>query len=230
MAKLTGLESNGLGENRLFERGGAKMELSALKACCADKAVKTTVKFTPPVIKEDAEVSESPDEIIVADKLTSIELLKEKGNKDIPLRTNFNETAFFYPHLYSDSTGKVTITFTLPESLTRWKFMALAHNKELASGYLEQEVVAQKELMAEVQAPRFVVQGDQITLPVKVQNMGTGPLSGFVELELTDALSGEPLKLIGKDKLKQPFQCKPSETVIVLYSFVIPDTLSSLQI
>jgi hypothetical protein len=84
-------------------------------------------------------------------------------------RTNFNETAFFYPQLQTDSAGKVTISFTLPQSLTRWKFNALAHSADLSSAQMEQEIIAQKELMVEAQAPRFVVQGDRLVLPVKIQ-------------------------------------------------------------
>ena len=60
------------------------------------------------------------------------------------MRTNLNETAFFYPALTSDANGDVAIKFTLPESITTWRFMGLATDKDMNNVLVENEAVASK--------------------------------------------------------------------------------------
>lgn len=110
-------------------------------------------------------------------------------DQDIPVqvRRNFNETAFFYPGLRTDADGNIEFSFTVPEALTKWKFQALAHTKELAFGLLEKEMVTQKELMVQPNLPRFLRQGDRMEIPVKIVNISSEEITGQVELMLFDA-------------------------------------------
>ncbi len=108
-------------------------------------------------------------------------------------RKNFNETAFFFPDLRTDSTGAVEFSFTMPEALTRWKFQTLAHNKELALGYGSREMVTQKELMLQPNPPRFLREGDQMEFSAKLVNLTEKELTGEVRLELLDAATNKPL-------------------------------------
>lgn len=102
------------------------------------------------------------------------------------LRTNLNETAFFYPHLITDASGNVAINFTVPESLTRWKFMAMAHTKEMKWGTTEELITAQKEVMITPNLPRFFRQGDVTGLSGKVDNLSESKLTMNVILEFFD--------------------------------------------
>ena len=70
-------------------------------------------------------------------------------NNNVQVRKNFNETAFFFPALTTDADGNIEFSFTIPEALTNWKLMTLAHTKDLASGYLENTMVTQKPLMVQ---------------------------------------------------------------------------------
>ncbi|RYY65768.1 MAG: alpha-2-macroglobulin, partial [Chitinophagaceae bacterium] len=108
-------------------------------------------------------------------------------------RRNFNETAFFYPQLRTDSAGGISFSFTLPEALTRWKFQALAHTQDLAFGLHSNSVVTQKDLMVQPNPPRFLRQGDQLELVTKIVNMTGKELTGQVQLELFDAATGKPV-------------------------------------
>ncbi|MBO9616635.1 MAG: alpha-2-macroglobulin [Dyadobacter sp.] len=108
-------------------------------------------------------------------------------------RRNFNETAFFLPNLKTDSDGNITFSFTLPESLTRWKFQALAHTKDLAFGYSSKEIITQKELMVQPNAPRFLREGDRLNFPVKIANLTGRELKGTATLQLTNAETNETL-------------------------------------
>jgi uncharacterized protein YfaS (alpha-2-macroglobulin family) len=114
-------------------------------------------------------------------------------NESYSPRTNFAETAFFFPDLRTDSTGAVEFSFTMPEALTRWKFQALAHNKELALGYSSREMVTQKELMLQPNPPRFLREGDQMEFSAKLVNLTEKELTGEVRLELLDAATNKPL-------------------------------------
>ena len=112
---------------------------------------------------------------------------------DIKIRKNFNETAFFFPELLTDSSGNIRFSFTMPEALTTWKLMAFAHDKNLASGYVEKTTLTQKPLMVQPNAPRFVRQGDRINWPVKVVNLTDKEINGTLQLELLDASTLAPV-------------------------------------
>ena len=111
---------------------------------------------------------------------------EEEAVPEVQLRENLQETAFFYPQLTADSTGLVKMTFTLPESLTTWRFMGLAHTADLCYGMLEGEAVAKKDLMVQPNMPRFIREGDQATISARVINTSERDLSGTAYLTLTD--------------------------------------------
>lgn len=119
-----------------------------------------------------------------------------KAETPVQVRKNFNETAFFYPSLVTDSTGSVMIRFTVPESLTRWKFSGLAHTGSLEYGLTEQEVVTRKDLMVFPNAPRFVRQGDTVVFSTKVVNLAGKDLEVDVNIDLTDPITLKTLNQI----------------------------------
>lgn len=132
------------------------------------------------------------------------ELVDEKASQDteaivapqqqqqpVQVRRNFNETAFFFPGLKTDSAGNVSFSFTMPEALTKWKWMMLAHTKDLAMAGGEQSIVSQKELMVQPNIPRFLREGDRMDLSAKIVNMGAKELSGQIELQLVDAATNQ---------------------------------------
>ena len=105
----------------------------------------------------------------------------------VQIRENLNETAFFYPALESDNQGNVTINFTLPESVTTWKFMSLAHDKEMRNGCLVDEAVAQKTVMVQPNMPRFLREGDKSCIVVKLFNTSDKKVNGNARMQILDA-------------------------------------------
>ena len=105
----------------------------------------------------------------------------------VQVRENLNETAFFYPALESDNNGNVAIRFTLPESVTTWKFMGLAHDKEMRNGLLVDEAVAQKTVMVQPNMPRFLREGDKSSIVVKLFNTSDKKVSGNARMQILDA-------------------------------------------
>ncbi|MBK8556605.1 MAG: hypothetical protein IPL65_12935 [Lewinellaceae bacterium] len=110
------------------------------------------------------------------------------------IRTNLNETVFFFPELQTDADGSVVVKFKMNEALTRWKFLAFAHTADLQNALAEKEVVTQKDLMVMVNAPRFLRAGDVMEFAAKVSNLTDAPLSGTATLSLLDAVTLQPLE------------------------------------
>src|SRR6185437_8818358 len=105
----------------------------------------------------------------------------------IQIRKNFNETVFFYPELRTDKDGNIEFSFTMPDALTQWKLMTLAHTKKLASGYAEKMVITQKDLMVQPNAPRFLREGDQLIFSAKIVNLTDKEITGNAQLQLFNA-------------------------------------------
>ncbi|HEX5111917.1 MAG TPA: alpha-2-macroglobulin family protein, partial [Saprospiraceae bacterium] len=108
-----------------------------------------------------------------------------------PLRSALDETVFFYPQMMTDADGNLTFNFKMKEGLTRWKFQALAHTKELAYGLITKEVVTQKQLMVFPNPPRFFRTGDTIDFQIKVTNLTADALTGNAKLNILDAFTNE---------------------------------------
>ncbi|MCW1147928.1 alpha-2-macroglobulin family protein [Flavobacterium lacisediminis] len=148
----------------------------------------------------------------------------------VKTRTNFNETAFFYPHLTTDSEGKVNFKFTTPESLTKWKLRMYAHNKKAETGYLEADIISQKDLMIMPNMPRFVRENDSITVTAKVANLTNEAKSGIALLQLFDATTGKSIDVETlNSKNTKNFNCKAKENVAVSWTISIPEGLQGLQ-
>ena len=106
--------------------------------------------------------------------------------ESVQLRENMQETAFFYPALVADTKGDVVLKFTLPESLTTWRFMSVAHTTDMQVGSLSGETVAQKDVMLQPNMPRFIRMGDKAQLSARIFNISEQPQKGTAQIELLD--------------------------------------------
>lgn len=147
----------------------------------------------------------------------------------VTARKNLNETAFFFPHLISDAEGKVKLEFTMPEALTRWKFMGLAHDKELRNGFIQDEVVTAKDLMVQPNPPRFIREGDSIEFTVKVSNQSKEKQSGTVRLTFADARTSQSVdQAVGNTITDQAFDIPSLESKTFSWLLKVPDGLGPL--
>ncbi len=144
------------------------------------------------------------------------------------VRKNFNETAFFYPTLTTDDKGGVVIKFTIPEALTRWKFMAFAHTKDLKFGQIEKEAVTSKDLMVATNAPRFLRESDTIYISAKISDVADKDLTGEATAVFFDALSMTPIDAqLGNVSSTQSFTVKKGQSTSVTWKIVVPQGLSA---
>jgi len=141
----------------------------------------------------------------------------------VKARSNLNETAFFYPNLETNEKGEVIIKFTIPEALTRWKFLGMAHSKNLEVGYIQKEVITQKELMVVPNAPRFFREGDKMTFTSKVSNLSEGDLVGSAQLMLFDALTMKPIdSLFHNTNSIVDFSAKKGQSARLAWNIEVP--------
>lgn len=146
----------------------------------------------------------------------------------VKVRENFSKTAFFYPFLRTNEKGELKITFTVPESLTKWKLMGLAHTKDLTFGTITKYLVTKKDLMVNTNAPRFLREGDKIVFTTKLSNLSETDLSGGVKLELQNAETGATLAIIEDEAVKE-FKVASKENSMVSWTIDIPSNLNLLK-
>jgi len=150
--------------------------------------------------------------------------------KGIVARKNLQETAFFFPHLRTDKEGNVSFNFTAPESLTRWKLQLLAHTKDLATTTKQLTAVTQKELMVLPNPPRFLREGDQITIASKIANLTDKPLTGISELQLFDALTNKSIDTeLGNTENSVEFIVKAKGNANVSWTLQIPNGVQAVK-
>jgi hypothetical protein len=138
-------------------------------------------------------------------------------------RINLNETAFFFPQLLANDDGSVSIEFTMPEALTKWRFMALAHDKQLRSASLFDSVVTAKDLMVQPNPPRFLRQGDLIEFTTKVTNRSNRVQQGTVALHLTDAIDESNVDAkFENGKSEQSFELAANESKSYRWRIRVP--------
>lgn len=151
-----------------------------------------------------------------------------QGNNETQIRKNFNETGFFFPALNTDANGNISFSFTIPEALTTWKMMTLAHSKDLASVYSEKTVITQKPLMVQPNAPRFLREGDRMEFSAKIVNLSDSEITGTAQLELFDASTNKPVDGWFKNMMPtQYFTVAAGQSAAVKFPVDIPFTFNS---
>ncbi|MBS1742930.1 MAG: alpha-2-macroglobulin [Bacteroidetes bacterium] len=150
----------------------------------------------------------------------------EDGN--IQVRKNFNENAFFFPSLQTDANGNISFSFTMPEALTSWNMMTLAHTKDLSSVFSVKSVITQKPLMVQPNAPRFLRENDRMEFSVKVVNVSDSELTGTTQLELLDATTNKPVDGWFKNIFPvQYFTVAAGQSTVVKFPIDIPNGFNS---
>ncbi len=151
---------------------------------------------------------------------------------NVKARSNFSETAFFFPDLKTNEKGEVIIKFTIPESLTRWKMMGFAHSKDLKYGFIQKELITQKELMVMPNPPRFFRENDLIEFPVKISNVSDKDLTGIAQLQFFDALTMKPLDNLfvnSNDNKPLDFKVAAGQNISLKWKLKIPEGAGAIS-
>jgi len=201
---------------RGYGRFASGMRLSRSANAVMDDGMVMMAKEAAPMAEEKA---------VAADVESEEEQPAEtQQTEQVQMRENLDETAFFYPQLTTDEKGNLALKFTLPESLTTWRFMGIAHTKDMYYGKIEGEAVAQKDVMIQPNVPRFLRDGDQGTISARIYNIGEKDLSGKAVLKLMDAETNAIVL-----EQSQAVSLKAGETTAVSFN-ISPSAFPSLLI
>ena len=206
------IPSTGRMEAMVVGYGGSPRGALKIRGRSAANAVMNQEAVTDMVLQEEMVETSAQEKV----EMGSSEELAETG--DIQIRENFAETAFFYPQLRTNEKGEVSISFVLPESLTRWKFMGLAHTRNVDYGKIEATATASKEFMLQPNMPRFVRVGDKANIAASLMNLSDKGVKGTVRMEL---FNPETEKVFYSQK--QKFDVKGGETGHVNFTFEVSD-------
>src|SRR5690606_26480548 len=183
------------------------------------------VQITDNIQAESMEELEDFNEDVV-----TIPTPSKEDFSQVQIRKNLQETAFFFPQLQTDDKGHVSFSFTTPEALTKWKLQLLAHTKSLESATTRLETVTQKELMVLPNVPRFLRQGDQITISSKIANLTKKELSGQAILQLFDATTGKAIDVdLNNTQHTKVFTVAEKGNTQVSLNLSIPDHIDAVQ-
>lgn len=145
----------------------------------------------------------------------------DAGNEPIAIRENFAETAFFLPFLRTDENGNIEFEYTVPESLTRWKMLGIAHTQDLSTGTFEKELETKKPLMLVPNLPRFLYEGDTVYLSAKIVNQTESQLVAKVFAEITNAVTNERIA-VPAEYATQKIEIAAGQTGNVIFKLAVP--------
>ncbi|OFY17938.1 MAG: hypothetical protein A2W98_02310 [Bacteroidetes bacterium GWF2_33_38] len=204
------------------EMDGVTAKGESMPAPASAQAVTGTLEDV--VDKRDAEGEQVVDRTEANQQGLLAEGRAGNSSGEVKVRTNFNETAFFYPNLQTNENGEVVIKFTIPESLTKWKMMGLAHTKDLMSGYIENELVTQKELMVMPNAPRFFRENDKIVFPAKISNVADKTQVCDVSVSFYDAITMKDITpIVTKSQITQKVTVEAGKNAVIKWTLNIPE-------
>ncbi|WP_255491179.1 alpha-2-macroglobulin [Dysgonomonas sp. 520] len=221
--------ADGALQGRMAGVNAAPMEDQAMvKESASDESeMSANVQFTPPLVAEandQVEFEGGWRQTGVVGKLED-----KFSNQALKIRSNFNETAFFYPQLKTNEKGETILAFTVPESNTTWKFRALAHDKSLNTGSLEAIAMSRKELMVTPNMPRFIRQGDKTSISTKISNLSDGAISGKVRIEFFAPLTDKAHN-ISISNQSQDFSIGKDASTSAEWTFNVPSDMDMIGV
>ncbi len=205
------------------------MESVVVTAMGVDRALSgraAGVNAAPQAMMEEAQYNLADGDIKTADVTETATTPATAAPQNITARRDFRETAFFYPQLKTDTAGNVQFSFTMPEALTEWKLLTLAHTKDMRIGILDGKIKTQKDLMVMPGLPRFLRQGDKIEISTKLSNLTTETLSGTTTLQLLNAETLQPLDaLFGLRETTKAFTASAMQSTNASWEVNVPTNL-----
>lgn len=221
---------------RMYKGGGAPMRSSMRLEMSMDANIPA-----PPAPMESEEAQGAFDELKVkesalAEAPSSLEPQAQTqtntntAKEEPQIRKNFQETAFFYPQLHTDSTGTISLDFTIPEALTKWQMYGMAHTKDMKLGFISNRLITQKDLMVSPNVPRFFREGDVITLQAKVNNLTDKALLASAKIEFLDALNLKDItqQLIVGNAEQTGINLTAKQSQVLSWKIKVPEGLQAI--
>lgn len=105
---------------------------------------------------------------------------KKAGNEPaepaVRVRNDFRSTVLWQPDVVTDRNGRAVVKVKYPDSLTTWKATARVASASNQFGIADTAARTKQPLIIRLQAPRFFVVGDTVTLSAVINNNTGQPL------------------------------------------------------
>jgi hypothetical protein len=189
----------------------------------------------PTVVDARQVVEEVVEQDLLASKLNEPSNI-EKNEFEIDLdqvqaRTNLQETAFFYPTLYTDKDGNISFEFDSPEALTTWKLLLFAHGKNLEVGSGQFVTQTQKQLMVRPNLPRYFRESDEIELISQIQNLSDQAQQGQAKIEIINPVDNSVItEKFVISPVATDFRVEKSSNQTVSWKLKIPEGYPTVQV
>lgn len=153
---------------------------------------------------------------------------------NLNLRSQFAETAFFYPNLMNQDEGVVEFDFIVPDSLTSWSLWLQTFTKDLKSGSAHFQSETFKDLMIRPYLPRFLREGDSASIKVAIHNSTDQILKGTLDFELLDSDDKKNISsLFGLSESSTKdlkFSIPPQGSSSMIFKVVVPNGIGSVNV
>lgn len=171
------------------------------------------------IVKDEAETQQDTNSINKPDVKDDLDLVN--------IRTNFNETAFFYPQLISDEDGSLSFNFTVPDAITQWQLFCVAHKEDMSMGILNKTFTAKKEVFIQPNNPKVFFENDIIDYSARISNLSDSEIHGTSYIQIFDFYDNDITSLLIDDN-KISFNIKGQENEYVYWTFKVPDANTGL--
>jgi uncharacterized protein YfaS (alpha-2-macroglobulin family) len=111
----------------------------------------------------------------------------ESSYAEPTIRKEFKDTAFWQPDVVTGGDGKATVSFKLPDNLTTWRATARGVTTDTRVGSVVQKTIARKDVIMRLEMPRFLTEGDTVTISGVVHNFLKSDKSTKISLDLSGA-------------------------------------------
>jgi len=101
----------------------------------------------------------------------------------VVVRSDFRATVFWQPDIHTDQNGKAMVKVKYPDSLTSWKTSAHAVTSVNQFGIADTTTRTRQPLIVRLEAPRFFVVGDTVTISAVVNNNTDEPIEARIGLD-----------------------------------------------
>ena len=168
-----------------------------------------------PTLQVDAlGIVEEEEEDVVFCVVTSE--TSEQHPETLPvLRQGDTRLSLYMPHLHTDTAGEIHVHFLTPSDNTEWVMQAMAWTDNGRSDYLSRTLIARRTLMVRLQMPRFMRQGDSLSLPCIISNVADSTRRTHVSLQIRDAQTDSLMAIFAEDLSVAP---NASETLFFPYT------------
>ena len=172
-------------------------------------------------------VAEAPmamEDYAVAEESVSAQEADEE-TADVAIRQTFSTSLTFQPHLLSDASGNLSVTFSTSDKLSTYYVAVYVHDKKMHNALVRKETVVTIPVKVALIQPTMLYGGDSYVLSATISSISEEPVKGSLYLYTypADNYDAEPLHIT-----KVPMEVAPHDVVDHKFNVDVPEDVDAL--